>query len=418
MDTRPTKKPRRLDTHPTEKSRRRSGRSNAPNPTLFVPNELIAIILSLLSLKNILQLKCVSKSWNALISDPNFIEKHLKKSSQNPHLTLFWNQHKKGSGFNMLSFPVHRLLKNLSNHAYSHNFHRLKKRCIVVGSCNGLLCLLFQSLTTTATISLNYWLRFWNPATRTRSKKLGFLCEIVPLGGPFHFKFTFGYDASTRTYKVVGIRAEKNEDEGSWKSLVKVFSLGNNRWRNIQSFNTVPINWYGCHYSDIRLNDGVHLRGTVNWLTNEFINHSGQFQIVSLDLSTETYKQFLLPSDFDYVPSFQQPDLRVLMDSLCFSHDSDKTGFVLWHMKEYGVQESWTQLLKISYQNLKMHNILDGYQLACIYVTGDMVILANTRNQAFIYNFKEKTIEKIKIRNSIQWFNHAKDYVESLVSVH
>jgi hypothetical protein len=46
---------------------------------------------------------------------------------------------------------------------------------------------------------------------------------------------------------------------------------------------------------------------------------AGQFQIVSLDLSIETYKQFLLPSDFNYAPSFQQPELRVLMDNLFFT---------------------------------------------------------------------------------------------------
>jgi len=66
-----------------------------------------------------------------------------------------------------------------------------------------------------------------------------------------------------------------------------------------------------------------------------------------------------------------------------------------------------------------MHNILDGYQLACIYVNGDMVIFANEYgNRAFIYNLKDKTTEKIKTRNSIQWFHGVKDYVESLVSVH
>jgi hypothetical protein len=185
MDTPPIKKPRR---------RRRSSQSNAPYPTSFLPNELIIEILyllSLLSIKKIVQLKCVSKSWNTLISDPNFIEKHLKKSSQNPHLTLFWNQLKKGSGCNMLSFPVQRLLKNPSINVYHRNFHRLKKHCIVVGSCNGLLCLLFHSLITTPTISLNYWLRFWNPATRTRSKKLGFLCVTVPPDGPYPWCLSF-----------------------------------------------------------------------------------------------------------------------------------------------------------------------------------------------------------------------------------
>jgi hypothetical protein len=66
--------------------------------------------------------------------------------------------------------------------------------------------------------------------------------------------------------------------------------------------------------------DGEHLSGTVNWLAED---KSEQLVIVSLDLSTETYKQFLLPPGFDDV-LFVQPILRVLMDCLCFSHDYKK----------------------------------------------------------------------------------------------
>jgi len=146
-----------------------------------------------------------------------------------------------------------------------------------------------------------------------------------------------------RTYKVVALRAEKSD--ASWKSMVKVFSVGDNCWRKIQGFNTVPVDWFIFHHQHIHLNDGVHLNGTINWLTHMSIIHAEQFQIVS----TETYRQILLPSDFIGVPFIHLPVLRVLMDSLCFSYDSNKTEFVLWHMKEYGVQESWTQLFKISY---------------------------------------------------------------------
>jgi F-box interacting protein len=240
----------------------------------------------------------------------------------------------------------------------------------------------------------------WNPATRKTYREFGFL----PWGNPYNFgifDFTFGYDASRRDYKIVAFRA--NEIEGSWKSEVKVFSVGDNCWRNIESFK----------YRECVIDDGVHFSGTVNWLAVDM-------SIVSLYLSTESYKQFLLPPGFDEVP-FSLPALRVLMDCLCFSYDSKKTEFVLWQMKQYGVHESWTQLFKISYQNLPMHNIDGSFQLACLYVNGDMVIFANKsrkhRNQAFIYNLKDKTVERIKCSNPIQWFDNAKDYVESLVSV-
>jgi hypothetical protein len=159
---------------------------------VFLPEELLAEILPFFNVKTIMQLKCLSKSWLAFISDPNFVEKHLKNSSQNPYLTLCcYNQ--RYLCFDILPYPVYR----------------------------------------------------------------------------------------------------------------------------------------------------------------------------SLYLSTESYKQFLLPPGFVEVP-FSLPVLRVLMDCLCFSYE-----FVLWQMKKFGIHESWTQLFKINYQNLQMHNIDGSFQLACLYVNGD-----------------------------------------------
>jgi F-box interacting protein len=311
---------------------------------------------------------------------------------------------------------MYPLLKNPgANLYYSKTFQRskhcLERRCEFIGSCNGLLCLLFYSQTVAYAVQLC----FWNPATRTKSEKLGLLYDNFDLR---FYNFTFGYDASTRTYKVVAFGGAR-ENGGSWKSEVKVFSVGHNCWKNIQSFPIVPFNLFDISYR--RRNEGVHFSSTVNWLALEdkSTTNDEQFVILSLDLSTETYKQFLLPPGFDELP-FSHPDLRVLMDCLCFSHNSNKTEFVLWQMKEYGVQESWTQLFKISLQYLQMHLPMhnDGFQLACLYVNGDRVIFADKcRNRAFIYNLKDETVKIIKSKNIIHWFDKAKDYVESLVSV-
>jgi F-box interacting protein len=269
---------------------------------------------------------------------------------------------------------------------------------VFVGSCNGLLC--FVSWEPAAEpIRL---LHISNPATRTRFQNFEFTFG-------YGFRFAFGYDASKRTYKVVAFRAKKNSE-------VKVFNLGNNCWRNIQNFPR-----------DLDHNfTGVHFCGTINWLAlDKSITHTDQLVIVSLDLSTETYKQFLLPLGFyeDEVP-FSQLVLRVLMDSLCFYHDSNKTEFILWKMKEYGVQDSWTQLFKISYQHLAMQlrirlpmDNID--QLVCLYVNGDIVVFASRRwKPSFIYNLKDKTVVKIKSKITTHWLSDTKDYVESLVSVH
>jgi F-box interacting protein len=297
---------------------------------------------------------------------------------------------------------VYRLLKKSSATVPSDDFHRMESPSGLVGSCNGLLC--FVSLKLTAE-PVKYLLHISNPATRTRFQNFEFTFG-------YGFRFAFGYDASKRTYKVVAFRAKKNSE-------VKVFNLGNNCWRNIQNF---------PRDLDHNFTEGVHFCGTINWLAlDKSITHTDQLVIVSLDLSTETYKQFMLPLGFNEVP-FSQPVLRVLMDSLCFSHDSNKTEFILWKMKEYGVRESWTQLFKISYQNLAMQISIHlpkklpmdkiG-QLARLYVNGDVVILASRCwEKSFIYNLKDKTVVKIKSRNTIYWFYDSKDYVESLVSVY
>jgi F-box interacting protein len=395
---------------------RKRRQSNAPknsSPIGIFSQKILIKILSQLSVKSIVQFKCASKSWNNLISDPTFVEEHLKISSQNPHLTLSWYS-RNAESKNILPFPVHRLLDKPSATVSSNDFHLTATPSKFVGSCNGLLCFILTSWKPAE--PCKHWLSFSNPATRTISGKLGLLClsDIHLLG---YLEFTFGYVASTRTYKVVAFRAK--EIEGSWKSEVKIFSLGSdNSWKNIQSFPVVPYNWLDPYYMlpVSKLNDGVHLSGTINWLAMD--ESVEQTVIVSLDLLTETYNQFLPPLGFDEVP-FSRPVITVLMDRLCFSYDFKKTEFILWQMKEYGVQESWTQLFKISLQYLQMRLYNDGFRLACLYINGDIVICVNKlHNDAFICNLEDKTVERIKSELFIRWFDETKDYVESLVSVH
>jgi hypothetical protein len=63
---------------------------------------------------------------------------------------------------------------------------------------------------------------------------------------------------------------------------------------------------------------------------------------------------------FDQVPP-KEPTIGVLDGCLCFSYSYRETYFVIWKMKEFGVENSWTQFLKISYQNLHIdYDFNDG----------------------------------------------------------
>ncbi|XP_058761272.1 F-box/kelch-repeat protein At3g23880-like [Vicia villosa] len=413
--------------------------SKPPPQAPILPDELISKILLLLSLKTIVQLKCVSKSWNTLISDPIFIQMHLKISSQNPHLILtpILKYPAKYPLSGVKSFPVSRLLENPSINVSGDNFHSSIHSCQIIGSCHGLLCLLFHSRYRTLNDEYRkYWFCLWNPATREISKKSGTFEDSNTQ--PNIYKFTLGCDISTGTYKVVTLRKvlEQRGDENKvdWKGQVRVFTFGDNCWRKVQSCPMIPVILMNIHIN--RINNGVHSSGTVNWLALpnyiqpayeygwKSIANAQQFVIVSLDLSTETYTQILLPRCFDEVPCFQ-PTLHVLMNCLCFSHDFKRTEFVIWKMKDFGIQESWTQLFRIEY--LKIYHDFNLYKgsefgtpLLPLHLSrnGDTLILANCEDdRAIIYNRRDKGVERIRISNKLCWFS-TMDYVESLVSTH
>jgi len=60
--------------------------------SLFLPDELVMEVLSFSDVKFLMLMRCVCKSWKSLISYPNFVKLHLKRSARNPHLTLFYKQ--------------------------------------------------------------------------------------------------------------------------------------------------------------------------------------------------------------------------------------------------------------------------------------------------------------------------------------
>ena len=92
-------------------------------------------------------------------------------------------------------------------------------------------------------------------------------------------------------------------------------------------------------------------------------------------------------------------------------------------MKEFGVQESWTQLFRIDYfkiyHNLNFYGLTEcGPPLLPLYLStdGDTLILANSEDdRAIIYNRRDARVERIKTSNKLCWFS-TMDYVESLVS--
>jgi len=305
------------------------------------------------------------------------------------------------------------------------SYYRLFDYNGVVGSCNGLVCLFGYSFNeyyndfyvegdeeNDENEYKETWFRIWNPATRTMSDKFGYLRDDDVKYG----QFVFGYDDSTDTYKVVAFRMGSS----NMTTEVTVLSFGNNVWRNIQSF-PVRLLQLSFNNNNGTVYAGVHLNSTLNWLG--FIhdgNLAPQFVIISLDLATETYTQFLPPPiSFEFSHILQKvshawPGVSVLMDSLCLYHDFKETDFVIWKMTKFGDEKSWAQLLKISYHNLQM-NLKPGISMFKLYVNDDtLVFVDDQKERAILYNWRNNRVVKTRVNKKICWFslNH---YVESLV---
>jgi len=183
----------------------------------------------------------------------------------------------------------------------------------------------------------------------------------------------------------------------------------------------------------------VYCSATFNWLAiHDGINGYDleyitveQLVIVSLDLGTETYSQYNLPCGFDELPP-AAPIVGVLGGYLCFSYSYRHTYFVIWQMKKYGAEESWTQFLKISYQHLQVnYDLAPSFQLLPLLLFEDantLILRSCQENGAILYNWRDNKVERTNITaskaitnnyrtsNQVIW-SSTSNYVESLVSI-
>jgi F-box interacting protein len=311
----------------------------------------------------------------SVLSDSTFVKLHLERSKRKKCMAII--KYKKG--YNVVTFPLSHLLEKIAtNSVYRLKFNDVTR---VVDSCIGLLCLVGHSYTTEHT---NFWFRIGNLATRILSKKLGSFHEHSNRV-PHRLNFAFGHDKSNRIYKVVVLSS----------SGLKVFSLGDNIWRKIFC---VPPYDLVINLSSRCVNRGAYLSGTVNWI---FIYQKEitmeKYVVISLDLSTETYKKLLPPLGVDDVTPYVDPTIAVLIDCLWFSQHPNYIHFVIWKMTEFGVEHSWTQFLKINFQNLQGVDKFSGwkhYKLflfpLCFSENGHTLLLANSRkSDPTLYNLRE-----------------------------
>ncbi|XP_071705141.1 F-box/kelch-repeat protein At3g06240-like [Rutidosis leptorrhynchoides] len=142
-----------------------------------------------------------------------------------------------------------------------------------------------------------------------------------------HIRYGFGYDSVTDDYKFVTVSLE------TLSFYVRSFRS-----------NSSCVRVTNClkDYCDIVRSPGVYVNGILHWLAKK--RSDGLGLILGFNLATETFKELASPDDIDIVVD----------NSVCCElvGIGGKLGMVVvknkgqvWLMNEYGVKESWIDLL-------------------------------------------------------------------------
>ncbi|XP_073133421.1 uncharacterized protein [Henckelia pumila] len=191
-------------------------------------------------------------------------------------------------------------------------FVREHGRIRLVGSCNGLVCLVASSLKESIVL--------WNPASRKHRA-----IDVSPKNYEFFTSFGFGYDPSSDDYKVMRVCMEE-------KPTLAKYSLRNKSW--------TTSDWYHGqvhHHSGVLVNGALHFKVQGRYKREKC-------GVVALSLATDQCSRFALPVPLDEKLDLDWAMLGVLGGCLCLYIDYGRYSKNVWVMKEYGVSESWTKV--------------------------------------------------------------------------
>ncbi|MED6225656.1 hypothetical protein PIB30_095717, partial [Stylosanthes scabra] len=277
-----------------------------------LPVELVQKIFLMLPAKQLFRLRCVSKLWHSLISDPHFAQLHFNLHSATPSPSFLFI--KDGTEAHFVHLDP---LMNVSSSSASASpsvkevsfpFKMAPFGFCLIGCCRGFVLLNGET----------HFLVVSNPLTGSSKRIL--YSHIVSRSNFAGFKFT-GHSALPKP--------------------------------------VLPWFW------EYR---GLFLNGAIHWLSSPLRSYIDA--ILMFDLKERSFSKISVP---EQLVGFYA-NLKVLGECLALEfrdHDNHKS--YMWVMKEYKVQSSWTLMCEIPSSNSKVvefaKNVLNNLTLLKIGIT-------------------------------------------------
>ncbi|KAL9240957.1 hypothetical protein vseg_015121 [Gypsophila vaccaria] len=371
----------------------------------FFLEDVLAEILLRLAVIHLARLRCVCKSWFALIDDISFIKRHYQRQCSICKVdgavqTLCFGPHTDVSdhSFRVCLVSQHRwnvplcLTSNLAHDSatYFANTPNLFDSGAFIGVVNGVVCFIwgFQNLV------------LWNPATREFKPVTPWLNHSI---GLCYLKlFGFGFDFISKDFKIV---RGNRRDDGTLD--YEVYSLATNSWKRLKQ----PLPLFcvlRCPFPE------AYLNGVCYWFAENFDTRA----ILSFDFRTEEFTIFYHPlKNFAFEIEYKyNMAIKVYKDSLAFvvtSTDLEKelSNFDVWVATEFGgnsrIPLSWQHSFTIG--PFLSSNVL---QLDSFKMDDEVVFIIRSpsiQEDTSLYNFSTGTFKNLGFTIGLFF-----EYVESL----
>jgi F-box interacting protein len=304
--------------------------------SVHVPNELVYDILTQLPVKSLIRFRCVSKSCNSIISNPNFIKTNFNfnrtKSLSNN------NNHNGYLHYTPVTVQDSSSCKELctvvcnSDQTLTHvsRFEIPFVDECIFGFCNGMVCL------ASADARLSHLIYLWNPSIRKfkmlNATPLTPRRDCIALGLAYH--------SQNNDFKILRIVCREPSAEA------EIYTLSTDSWRKVViSEESEPEPNIGSIF-EINEKPCLFFNGALHSIAYSE-NH---YFILSFDVNDERFRNIMLPPLNYLVEMFPEFDelvvFKEMLALIVIGKDVDEiTGIChIWVMKEYGVVESWTKI--------------------------------------------------------------------------
>ncbi|KAL7156007.1 hypothetical protein ABFS83_03G113900 [Erythranthe nasuta] len=288
----------------------------------IIPPEIVIDILSRLPIRTIAECKCVCSSWRDLLQTAEFAHTHLSKSVAGLIFGFKWDflnlkilEFVDERGLDFESHDLHYSLLTKFNSSMGFN-----QRFELLSSANGLLFTRFLNPNPNP-------LFICNPITREYIQIPS--TENSLYRNPAVITYGFGVSRKTRRYKLVRVLHEYEDYsfEKITNSGCHVYTLGTGIWRSVG---------YAPPFENFKRINGLFLNGNLHWLVDIT---DASLCIICFDLETEVFSTFSPPR---YSEKYAVV-ISALGDCLCVCDNSSEDDVVVWLMKEYGDEKSWTK---------------------------------------------------------------------------